>query len=753
MSRTSQPSLDLRRGWLSLFLSILFVGFGGVLLWASPFGQSVEKQFGLELAFWLRGDRPAPSDVVYIAVDQESADKICPTLRNQESVEEPEPCSVGELPRWARPVFAKLVDRLSDAGASLIVFDINFMTPGGKDDQVLADAIEHAGNVVLLSGINQRDPELVPGVIGWKDKLLKSAPLFSNNAIATGTMALPLDARQDRYFTFSKVAGRFIPTLPTVALYLHTQRMNSVALSRCEPLQRVTEETRATQALEKLRSTVRHESMNGISLKESAACADFLQSAIGQVVSTSPGRYFNLYGRPGTLTGPTLYELTENDTNSDLTKLRGKVVFVGLDDRSNLNAGDAFRTAVEPRAFSGVELATTAFANLLHGHDLRAAPPITAAALLLVLTCLMGLLFLLPVRIALRATIACAGIFLFFAWYRFAQAHEIFPLVIPLFVQTPLMIALGWRWRLGELKRIADTLKRFVPRWLKTRIRKRTRISTNAEHLFGVCMHTDVAGYTSLSERLASEPLRLKALEREYWSLIDTEITREHGERLEISGDGMLCVWAAGSCSADMAMRACRAAMAIHRVVDDFNLRHPDTPLNTRIGLHAGKIALGLIGGSQRYTLAVGGDIANTAARLENDLNKLLGTRLLVSEAIASMLEGIPMRRVGTFVPRGKNTAVRVHEIIESSNSDLDLSGFGAALSAFDANDWEEAYRGFAAIQQRYPADGPTRFYTDLSSACRDETLSLPIGLVRRRIDLNDDALLSAISSNSNTLQ
>ena len=61
---------------MSLILSIAFVGIGGVLLWASPFGQSIERQFGLELAFSLRGDRQAPDDAIYVPVDQESADKI-----------------------------------------------------------------------------------------------------------------------------------------------------------------------------------------------------------------------------------------------------------------------------------------------------------------------------------------------------------------------------------------------------------------------------------------------------------------------------------------------------------------------------------------------------------------------------------------------------------------------------------------------------------------------------------------------------
>ena len=57
MKRQRQTQFDLKRGWPSLILSIAFVAVGGILFWAMPFGQSLERQFGLEMAFWLRGER------------------------------------------------------------------------------------------------------------------------------------------------------------------------------------------------------------------------------------------------------------------------------------------------------------------------------------------------------------------------------------------------------------------------------------------------------------------------------------------------------------------------------------------------------------------------------------------------------------------------------------------------------------------------------------------------------------------------
>ena len=58
-----------------------------------------------------------------------------------------------QLP-WPRATHAKLVEKLNQAGAMLIVFDMIFDTPsnaGPKDDAAFAEAIRKAGNVMLAA--------------------------------------------------------------------------------------------------------------------------------------------------------------------------------------------------------------------------------------------------------------------------------------------------------------------------------------------------------------------------------------------------------------------------------------------------------------------------------------------------------------------------------------------------------------------------------------------------------------------------
>lgn len=117
----------------------------GAAVYLSPQGTAIEEQFGLYWLFHLRGERTAPADVVVIAVDQASATHL-------------------ELPLkpslWSRALHARLIDRLVEAGARVVVFDLVFDRPGSdaRHDKQFAAALKHAGNVVLVERLDFEEP-------------------------------------------------------------------------------------------------------------------------------------------------------------------------------------------------------------------------------------------------------------------------------------------------------------------------------------------------------------------------------------------------------------------------------------------------------------------------------------------------------------------------------------------------------------------------------------------------------------------
>ena len=87
----------------------------GMVASITPVGMKLEEELGLSWLFTLRGERPAPSDVVIITTDRKSAfDLGVPQ----------------ETWKWPRTLHAQLVKELTNRGATVIAFDLFFKEAG-----------------------------------------------------------------------------------------------------------------------------------------------------------------------------------------------------------------------------------------------------------------------------------------------------------------------------------------------------------------------------------------------------------------------------------------------------------------------------------------------------------------------------------------------------------------------------------------------------------------------------------------------
>ena len=143
---------------------------------------------GLSLA-----GRPAPTDIVVVAIDEESLARI------------------GRWP-WRRAIHATLLQRLTEAGAGVVGMDIILSEPDVRDpdgDRVLADAIRRNGHVVLPVAPRY----LLPGLLS------DGLPIepFRANAAALGHIEIPLDADGIARGVYLR-AGVGAPRFPQFAL-------------------------------------------------------------------------------------------------------------------------------------------------------------------------------------------------------------------------------------------------------------------------------------------------------------------------------------------------------------------------------------------------------------------------------------------------------------------------------------------------------------------------------------------------------
>jgi class 3 adenylate cyclase/tetratricopeptide (TPR) repeat protein len=132
-------------------------------------------------------------------------------------------------------------------------------------------------------------------------------------------------------------------------------------------------------------------------------------------------------------------------------------------------------------------------------------------------------------------------------------------------------------------------------------------------------LFADIAGFTSLSERLDAEDVR--DLTTECFRRLVTEATALGGMVDKFIGDAVMVLFGAPTAHEDDPVRAARAALAMQRALDRFNAEIESNRgfrLALRIGIESGEVVTGLrdVNGVREYTAI--GDAVNVAARLQS---------------------------------------------------------------------------------------------------------------------------------------
>jgi adenylate cyclase len=374
---------------------------------------------------------------------------------------------------------------------------------------------------------------------------------------------------------------------------------------------------------------------------------------------------------------------------------------------------------------SGVEIGATAFANLLEQRSVVALPMWASLLLVALWGAALGVL-VVGGSTARAFVLAVAGGALYFAWvYWQFDAHGIWwPLLVPLALQLPAAVALAVLLNYAEVLRQRELIQAAIGRYLPQHVVRRlseesARALPERRLLQGACLCTDVENYVTVAESLDAH--ELAALMDDYFNVLSRVVKQHGGFVVDAAGDALVAVWSAAGPYEESRLSACRAALELVAAVDEFNLRR-EPRLPTRVGVESGELLLGDFGPEQRVGYRAIGDIVNTASRLEG-LNKVLGTRVLVSAATLAGTSEVAARDLGSFFLRGKSTPLRVQELLGAGEATRrpPATEFGAALQEVTAARWPEARRDFAALRDAFPDDGPTAFYAALSASYERE--------------------------------
>ena len=703
----------------------LAAGLLAGLLLAAPIGANLEQRIGLQWLYYLRGARPAPQTVAVVAIDGKAAQQLNLSLKPAD---------------WPRGLHARLIDTLAGAGARVIVFDLTFATPSkqAENDAQLAAALRRAGNVILVDALRR---EGAPGASNGArvgdslpvDRPLPPIPAIAQAALGHAPFPLPKQGRVDAYWTFIASAGD-LPSMPVVALQAWARDELAILLAHSRPLQaRELGDNDLVGMMVQLRKRLAGQAGLTAGNLQTVAGADNARAAnLDRLIGTYVGddaRYLDLYGPPRTIA--TLSYVDALDPAGAAT-LAGKTVFVGF---SGASAAEQDRVRDHyPTVFSrddgvdlsGVEIAASAFANLLEQRAVHPLPLGLQLALVAAFGCMLGGLFYaiafafgLPQRFAYAALFAAGAAYLALAYWAFAASALWLPLLVPLGLQLPFAAMAGTWQRYRFERRRSQALRRVLARLLPPDLVERfieQLASTGAVGwpIHGVCLASDMQGYTGLAEALGPRTLaeRLNA----YYARLFGPVERHGGFVSDVVGDAMVAIW--GATGDDPAVRrsACLAALEIAALDGDRPPMLPPQPaLRTRIGLNAGAMQLAAVGASQHIEFRAVGDTVNAASRIEG-LSKHLGTRLLVSAPVIEGLEEFLVRPVGNYLLAGKSEPLRVFELVAerqaASAAALALCrDFANALRVYESGAWREAASLFAGILHAAPDDRPARFF------------------------------------------
>jgi len=706
-------------------------GLIGLIL--SPILFDLEKNMGLTSLFKLRGPRKVPPDVIIVAMDKATSDNLhLPT----------------DPTKWPRYLHAELIINLLRQGASVVVFDIIFDHETNHDN-LFAKAIAHAGNVVLCECLKK---ETIPlsdkkgGKAGEVtiEKLESPASILGQAAVALAPLPLPKTPIRVSQYWLIKTGALDTPTLPVVAFQIFAldvydeflQLLKEVAPSFSEKLpgdRNVIIESKNVENIiltlrnffesnpliaEKILDKLKNENSVSLGPKKKQLLTSFIKMHQGPI-----SRYLNFYGPPQTISTVSYHRMLQAQKETTFNKkkhnVKDKAVFIGLSEQLRPQHKDGFHTVFSQSSglaldISGVEIAATAFANLLEDMPVKPLGMLANLTSVFLWGLAIGsMCMLLSPAISALSSSVLSVLYVSVAYYLFKHTAFAF------------FGALLWKYfdKNKEEKNIKKAFGYYLPDTVVDQlIKNRSTIKTEAQIVYGTCLITDAERYTTLSETI--DPKILSNFMNEYYNVLFKPVRQYKGTVSDVIGDSMLALWSTTEPDTALRNNACLAALSIAKAIYQFNQSSGAFQLPTRIALHSGHMSIGNIGAIDHYEYRPIGDIVNTVSRLEG-LNKYLGTCILASEEVLKELNGFLTRELGKFLLAGKSKPTVVHELLSLVEESIEKQRrlcaiFEKALNAYRKQSWDEAIDIFYESTKIKKDDGPSIFYLELCKKYRD---------------------------------
>jgi adenylate cyclase len=633
--------------------------------------------------------------------------------------------AIGQWP-WPRAVVAQLVDKLRDAGAAVIAFDIDFAEPDRTSPKMLLSLITQNG-----VGAEQAEKLLVslPDPDQRLAKAMSAVPVVTGFIMGDQGETRPPALKAGFAFAGNDPLGhvgsfpRAIPNLPV----FEAAAAGNGFLNQHLEWDRV---VRQVPLILKLGDKP-YPSLAAEALRLWLGARGYIGRAAGANGETSFGEKTGLAAiRIGQLTVPTdaagrvwlYYALPRPDSMVSAADILGEhfdraafadhIVLVGTSAKGVIN--DEQATPIAPDV-PGVEIHAQLIEQILQQAFLVRPDWAVGSEILFAMLIGIALILVLPqigallsAMLGLAAVVAAVGS----SWIAFQNARLLIDPVYPIVVlATVYLLAtlLGYLRTEERQRQIRLTFSQYMsPHYVEELARHPERLKLGGQARSMTIMFCDIRGFTSLSEHLDAEALT--HFMNSFLSPMTKIITEQKGTIDKYIGDCIMAFWNAPLDDPDHAENAVRAAQAMRRKLVELNrewqaepLYQVFLPVRVGIGINTGECVVGNFGSEAHFDYSLLGDPVNLASRLEG-LCKVYGVDLVIGEETAARLQDEALIELDFVAVKGKSQAGRIYTLPrEQSEGDQFIHEHSALLTAYRRQEWAAALR---LLDDNRPAAG-----------------------------------------------
>ncbi len=645
-----------------------------------------------DLNFQIRGAVPGKRDVVIVAIDQQSQEKL------------------GRWP-WTRSVMADLINRVSTFGPRAVGLDIVFSYPEERPDSILARqalkvipkntpgyammaaAEKNADTDQLLADAFQKAGNVVPGYFFFtQDEEVKALHLDNEADFDTirrsrfPSIKYPPNGKRD--YTLIRAVG----VKPNIRVI--TDASQYTGFFNVFPDE--------DGAMREITNAVEFNGKFFPSLSFQLLRAWFGETQPKMEFEEYGVKGFHMGGRfiPSNEVGQTLINYYGDATAfptvsvADILKggapdeqldraLRDKVVIIGA------TATGIYDLRVTPFGIMpGVYLHATFIQNVIDGKVLNRAGwfLIFNAGSILAL----GLLLTVSMR---RLKVAGGGLvalgliifYVYFQRYMFVNQNTVLDILYPLLAIVMVyggIVFYKYFVESSEKKRVKKAFEFYLsPKVINKMLKDPGKLQLGGEMKELTASFSDVKDFSGISEKLT--PHELVELLNEYLTEMTNVILDKDGTLDKYIGDAIVSFYGAPLEYKNHAWRACRATILCRKRLEQLQEKWGAAArprLEARFGLNTGKMLVGNMGSSQRFDYTIMGDEVNLAARLEG-INKQYGTYICASESTWRAAGG-------ALKPSSAADNELAHQLAE-----IDTDAAGKLVNAEDKKRWAGSSR------------------------------------------------------------